>query len=362
MKTKLLFAASFLLAACASDKVASEWPGSYLIVLEKEDGQAAVIEPNSGWVKDRYATDPGPHECAVSQNGQYAVTTNYGAKTPGNTLTVIALLERKRETVIDISPHKRPHGIVFLDRRTTVLVTSETSDAVLEVSLNSLKVERTIPTGAKGSHMIALSPDRKRAYTANVWGGSVSVLDLEKGTLEKVIPIGEKPEGIDVGPDGRIWVGVNDEAKVVVVDPRTLEVTHTIDTLPLPIRVKVTYDGKLAVVSCATSDEVVLIDTAKHEIVARIALNAGKPAPAAGGAEGPASGDANGPCAPVGIVIDPDSRLAFVAESAADRVAVIDLRERRVRGHFATGNHPDGLAWAFTRADPRGGTLDGTIR
>jgi YVTN family beta-propeller protein len=344
------------IAACeAPNRIAPSWPGSYLVVLEKQDAQAAVIEPNSGWVKDRFATDAGPHEVVVSRNGEFAVTSNYGdGGTRGHTLTVIALLERRRESTIDLSPHERPHGIVFLDRRSTVLVTSETSSAVLEVSLRGLKVERTIPTGAQGSHMIALSLDHKRAYTTNVGSGTVSVLDIEKGELVKQIQVGSKPEGLDVASDGRIWVGLNDEARVVVIDPNSLAVTESIADLPLPIRVKVTFDGKLAVVSCAASNEIALIDTKTLQIVARIPMMKLDAGPT-----GAREGFTPGSSMPIGIVIDPQSKLAFVALNAADKVAVIDLEEHRVRGHFETGHGPDGMAFVFQLSDPRGSLLDG---
>ncbi len=345
-----------LFAACATpNKIAPSNPGSYLIVLEKQDGKAAVIEPNSGCVKDRYDTDAGPHEVAVSGNGQYAVVTNYGdGGTQGHTLTVLDLLKRHRESTIELGPLERPHGIAFLDLRSTVLVTSESSDSVLEVSVQKMRVERRIATGAKGTHMLALSPDRKRAYTANVGSGTVSVLDLEKGVLVQQIEVGQKPEGIAVGRDGRIWVGLNDEAKVVVIDPSTLKVTDSVADLPFPIRVKLTYDGKLAVVSCAASGEVELIDAQTLKVVARIPMEKLDPAPM----DTPDGMTAGSPV-PVGIVIHPDSNLAFVALNAANKVAVIDLNERRVRGYYATGNGPDGMAWSYHLGDPNGNIFDG---
>lgn len=345
-----------LFATCAtSNRIAPSNPGSYLVVLEKEDGKASVIEPNSGWVKDRYETDVGPHEVAVSGNGQYAVVANYGDRgTQGHTLTVLSLLQRKRESTIELGPGERPHGITFLDLRSTVLVTSESSSSVLEVSVQKMKVTRKIPTGAKGSHMLALSLDRKRAYTANVGSGTVSVLDLVKGELVQQIEVGRQPEAIAVGRDGRIWVGLNDEAKVVIIDPNTLAVTGSVAELPFPIRVKLTYDGKLAVVSCAASGEVALIDTQTLQVVARIPMEKLDPAPT----DTP-DGMTPGSSVPVGIVIEPESKYAFVALNAAKKVAVIDLQERRVRGYYETGNGPDGMAWSYHVGDPRGNIFDG---
>jgi hypothetical protein len=171
------------------------------------------------------------------------------------------------------------------------------------------------------------------------------------------VEVGGQVEGLDVGPDGRIWVGVNDGARVVVIDPRTLAIVATVQDLPVPIRVRVTPDGKTAVVSCLASGEVALIDTATLAVVARVPLEKLDPAPA-----GTPEGWTPGSPMPVGIAIDLQSQYAFVSLAATDRVAVIDLAERRVRGHYEGLPGPDGLCWTFHRGDPRGAMLDSPLR
>ncbi|MBL8857237.1 MAG: beta-propeller fold lactonase family protein [Planctomycetes bacterium] len=349
MSKLILLAPLLFFPGCASaPKVAEVWPGSYLIVLEKDAAQAVVVEPNGGFVKHVFATETGPHEVCVSRNGQYAVIANYGDGTVrGHTLSVFDLVEERRERLIDLAPHERPHGIAFLDRRSTVLVTSETSNAVLEVDLRSGKVTRAIPTGAELSHMLALSPDKKRAYTSNAGSGSISVLDLEQGTLAHVVEMGTRPEAIDVAPNGEIWVGDNEENKVVVIDPVSLKVIAVIHDLRLPIRLAVAPDGSLVAVSCAATGEIALIDARTKNVATRIPLERSD----APSASLPPMFEPGSPV-PVGILIDPDSRYAFVSLAAADRVAVIDLEERRVRTTIAAPGGPDGLAWAFRRAPP----------
>jgi YVTN family beta-propeller protein len=50
-----------------------------------------------------------------------------------------------------------------------------------------------------------------------------------------------------------------------------------------------------------------------------------------------------------GILIVPDGSKAYVAVSAKNKVAVIDLKELKVIGEIPTGKNPDGLAWAQQR-------------
>ena len=46
-----------------------------------------------------------------------------------------------------------------------------------------------------------------------------------------------------------------------------------------------------------------------------------------------------------GILIVPDGSRAYVAVSAKDKVAVVDLKSLEVTGYVSTGRQPDGLAW-----------------
>ncbi len=342
---RLLLALALCTACSSTDGGASARPGSYLAVLNKADATLYVIEPNSGHVKDAAPTGRGPHEAAASNDGRKIVVCNYGDQTPGSTLSIFDTVDRRIVETIDLSPHQRPHGIVFLDRRTTVLVTSETSRALLEVDIQKKRVVRTFDTGAEISHMLDVTPDGKRAFTANIKSGSVSAIDLESGKLLQVIPTGNGPEAIDVSPDGReVWVGHNGDHKIVILDAASLEKEGELPCGPLPIRVKFTPDGKRVLVSCAASGEVAVIDAAERREIARMAMERATPAdPAA--ASNP---DATNPV-PVGLLIDPRGKFAYVALHAAGKVAIVNLETLAVTGHFAAGNQPDGMAWVYRR-------------
>ena len=48
---------------------------------------------------------------------------------------------------------------------------------------------------------------------------------------------------------------------------------------------------------------------------------------------------------PVGVLVRPDGREAFVANTQADVITVIDLRELRIARRLITRTEPDGMAW-----------------
>jgi YVTN family beta-propeller protein len=285
---------------------------------------------------------------------------NYGDQTPGNTITVIDLLERRTERVIDLGEYTRPHGIEFLDRDHWFVVTSETKRALLKVSMRTGDVERVMDTKQDASHMVAVAPDKRRAWVANIGSGSVSAIDLESGEIAMAVPTGAGAEGLDVRPDGsEVWVANRSEDTITVIDARTMEVLETIDVSPdgagpqapgagnrprsFPIRLKFTPDGARALTTCALSGDVAVLDARERRITARIAMEA----PAVEDAEGRLFQVPEGGPTPVGLLVDPRGRFAFVANTNADFVAVIDLETLAIRGHIPTGREPDGLAWTY---------------
>ncbi len=52
---------------------------------------------------------------------------------------------------------------------------------------------------------------------------------------------------------------------------------------------------------------------------------------------------------PVGILIEPDGARAYVANTAADTVAIFDLKTLAVVDRIRAGREPDGLALAPVR-------------
>ena len=49
---------------------------------------------------------------------------------------------------------------------------------------------------------------------------------------------------------------------------------------------------------------------------------------------------------PIGILISPEGERVFIANTQDDFVTVIDRQARTVIDQIATGDEPDGLAWA----------------
>ena len=83
----------------------------------------------------------------------------------------------------------RPHCPRFGPKDGLLYVTTELDKTVSVIDPKTLKMVGTIPTEQPESHMLAISHDGRRGYTANVGPGTVSVLDMEGRKNLAIIPI-----------------------------------------------------------------------------------------------------------------------------------------------------------------------------
>jgi YVTN family beta-propeller protein len=338
--------AALLSLSLASPALAAA-SGGTLVVLNKSDHTASLLSLPGGEVRATLPTGHGPHEVAVSPDGATAVVSNYGTREqPGKSLTVLDVAGARQVADVDLGEYRRPHGLAWLADGKTLAVTVEGSRALLLVDVAAAKVLAAIPTEQEVSHMVAVAPGAGggRAFVANIGSGSVSVLDLAERRLVRNLKTGAGAEGIDVTPDGaEVWITNREGDTVTVVDARSLETRATLPCKAFPIRVKITPDGKRALVSNARSGDVAVFEVASRREVGRIAMQAA----AVDGAGGRLFGDqfGQGPV-PVGILVAPDGSRAYVANTNADQVTVLDLQGLRVEGRLTAGREPDGLGYS----------------
>ena len=321
-----------LLAAAALGITAlgAQGSGGTLLVLNKVDATLAFVDPSTNQVVARVPTGEGPHEVVVSTDGTLAFVSNYGAQTPGSSLSVIDIAARKELRRVDVSPLRRPHGLAFADGK--VYFTAEVNRVVGRYDPASNQIDWVMGTGQAGTHMVMANPDGSRLITANIGSDSISV--LERGTNPLAwnvtsIAVGRGPEGMDVSPDGReLWAAHSRDGAVSIVDLAAKRVTATVDAqTKRSNRLKFTADGKLVLISDLDAGELVILGAADHKPLKRIKLGA----------------------APEGILVPPSGSRVYIAVNGDNYVAVLDLNKLDVVARISAGNGPDGLAWVGGR-------------
>ncbi|MBL8166862.1 MAG: YncE family protein [Acidobacteria bacterium] len=298
---------------------------SYLLVLNKAENTLAIVDPQSYEVLAKVPTGEGPHEVIASADGKLAFVANYGtAQVLGSSLSVIDLAAKKELRRVDLGALRRPHGIAVANGK--VYFTCEVNRVVARYDPAADKVDWVMGTGQDATHMLAMSADAKKIYTANIRSNNVTAFDLSARPLKVVqIPVGPQPEAIDLSPDGKeLWVGQNADGKISIIDTTTNKVRETIQAGRQPIRIKFTPDGKRALVSDPQTGELIVFEVATRKEIKRIAVGE----------------------VPVGILITPDGKRAFVATMQAGQVTVVNLEDLSVLKKIEPGKGPDGLAWA----------------
>jgi YVTN family beta-propeller protein len=313
---------------------AGEAVADLLVVLNKSDHEAVLVDPASLATVARIPTGVGPHEAAVSPDGRTVFVSNYGMfgvfregerrDQPGNTISVLDLERGAARDTFDLGEYTRPHGIWVSRDGRRLWVTCEGAQAVLELDAASGAIREAWQTGQEVSHMLVPTPDERKLYVANIRSGSVSVIDRQEGGV-RTVPTGAGAEGIDVTPDGReVWVTNRAANTVSVIATASDSVVASFESGgQMPIRVKFTPDGKEAWVSNARSNAVAVFDVRSRRRLATIEVGA----------------------MPIGIQMSPDGRRAFVANTNDDKVTRIDVRSRKAERGFSPGNEPDGMAW-----------------
>ena len=298
-----------------------------LVALNKAEGSLTIIDPTDMKVLGKVPTGEGPHEVVLSADGRTAFVANYGNQTPGSSFSVIDLEAKKELRRVDLSPMLRPHGLQEVGGK--IYFTSEVNRLIGRYDPATNRVDWLMGTGQNATHMIVVTPDQKRIYTANIGSDSVTAFEAQPNPNNPWkmthVAVGKQPEAIDISPDGReVWVGLNTEGAVDVIDTATNKVSGKVNLGGRPYRVKFSPDGKQAFMTMPNTKEIIVIDSATKKEIRRIKLES----------------------VPLGIVFSKDGKTAFVSAVQNDFVLKIDLEKGEVSGRAVSGLAPDGVALA----------------
>jgi YVTN family beta-propeller protein len=334
MRVKIFFAAAGLAILFFGGRAASQSTAraARLLVINKADHTLSIVDPKSG--RQLSAVPVGgitAHEVAASPDGRTAWVPVYGNSgvgrpgTDGRTLTVIDLESQKPIATVDFGQPARPHSAVFGPQNGMLYVTSELTRSIDVIDPATKKIVDAIPTGAAESHMLAISSDGKRGYTANVGPGTVSAIDLVNKKVLAVIPVSGMTQRIAISADDR-WAFTADQTKpqLAVIDTATNRVARWVPLSDTGFGAAPTRDGRRLLITQPGGGKVAVLELQSMKIERSIDV----------------------PAAPQEILIRPDGQVAYVSCDHSKQVAVINLSSWKVDKLIDVGAGADGLAWA----------------
>lgn len=298
------------------------WASPRILVVSTGEARLKVFDGATYELLYSVKVPGKPHEVAVSRDGRLAFVADYEGL--DNSVSIIDLEKRERVTGVNLKPSYRPHGMAVTRNNQSLFVTCEASRAVLELDIASHKVTRTISLRDDGVHMLILSPDEKWLYATSPVAGTVSIVDVAAGKLERTVLSGSGCEGIAITPDGKeIWSVNRVLQTIAVIQTAANKKEMTMPAVGNPIRIHFTGDASLALVSCGLSNDIAVFDRAARKEVGRVAVGE----------------------FPLGIEITPDGKRWLVTNHRSASVSVIDAASRTQTESFAVGLDPEGILY-----------------
>lgn len=194
---------------------------------------------------------------------------------------------------------------------------------------------------------LALSPDGRVLYAAEVYGEAVAALDVETGERLARAPLGAEGYAVAVAPDGSaVYATVWGGARVAVLQPRTLKPIAEIPVGEHPNALAFSKDGRRLFVACAHTNAVWVVDVATRTAGEQIATALTPKAP-------PGS-------TPNALALSPDGSTLLVANADNNTLAVVNVArpgDSRFLGFVPTGWYP--TAVGFDRKGERVLVLSG---
>ena len=309
----------FLLPAFAESK---DLQGTVIVVNKKGD-TISFIDVASRQIKFTRATGKGPHELALTDDGLWAVVTDYVG---GNSLSVFDVKQAKKVRTIDLSEYPRPHGVLFLNDQRRVAVSSEGSDSVVIADIHAGIIEKAIATEQKGSHMVALPASSKRVYTTNMGSHTVSEMAIQSGKLLRKLATPKVPEAITVNKSGtELWVGSNEDGLVTLYDLVSGKQIEQWQGFSFPYRILLTQDEHYAVIPDYSNNTLDILDRVNQKRLHQLKFDKGT--------------------TPKGVYFHPDDRTLFMSAYGKNKIFAIDILSGKVLFELPTGDGPDGVAF-----------------
>jgi YVTN family beta-propeller protein len=169
-----------------------------------------------------------PQSVAVTPNGDYVYTANFGAAT-------VSVISTATDTVTATIPVETgPFGVAVTPNGNYVYVANSGSGTVSVISTATNRVTATI-TGLSEPLGVAVTPNGAYAYVTNDGSGTVSVISTATNKVTATITVGSAPYDVAIAPNcAYAYVTNSNSATVSVINvvpsvsvspsPRTMDV------------------------------------------------------------------------------------------------------------------------------------------
>ena len=252
---------------------------SYYVVLMNNDSTLAVVDPivsmagATSTLASVLLKGPGADWVASDRDRRLYVSMPR--------VGMVAVLDTENfKVVANIDAGKTPVRTVLQPDGRFLWVGNNAADeatsGVTVIDFDSGAAAAFIATGA-GHHEIAFSADSRLAFVTNRGSGSVSVIDVATRKVVKTLNTGAQPLAIAYSALSRqVYVSDGKDGRVSVIDAERMEIVARIELKPGLGPMRISPDGRFALVLNPQRDLVHVIDVATNEAVQDVEV-AGEP-------------------------------------------------------------------------------------
>jgi PQQ-dependent catabolism-associated beta-propeller protein len=263
------------------------------------------------------------------QTGQIFVTAE-----KDNALVVFQAEKDIRKTV-QVGSYticKRPRHLQLTPNRLQLLIACGDDNVIAVWDIAQKKIINQIKAG-EDPEIFDISPDGRMLYTSNEEDATLTGYDLVNKKKVFAVKVGGEPEGVKVSADGQcVYVTSEVNSLVQVIDVASKKVIHNIPVGKRPRRLMLTA-------STTHPDELWVTNELSASVnVIRLSDNSVQ-----GKIDFKPPGMRSEDVTPVGIVLSPDGKTAYVGLGHANHVAIVDVTTRMVRSYVLVGKRAWGL-------------------
>lgn len=223
---------------------------SYRIFVCNQGSDILSVIDGENWVVSRIAnvdinsTIDAPH--MVKESGPYYYVTLISANK--------FLKIRKTDNAIEGETNGIERaGMIQINSHGTIAYISRSStspgiyNSVYAVALDNMSIIKEISLPVTGvPHAIAITPDNKKLYVANLTKDRVSIVDAETNEFvdDIVLPNGTEPMEAMIAPDGKyLYISAMGTHKLIIIDTQTDQILTSVDVNHMPMHIAVSSTG-----------------------------------------------------------------------------------------------------------------------
>jgi YVTN family beta-propeller protein len=331
-----VMAAAALIGCGKKNEEQAAPPKAYKVYVSNElAGTLTVIDGPSRKIVATIPVGKRPRAMAASADGQYLYVTLSGSPIAGPGVDEKTLPEPDRSAdglaVVDTRQNRLVRVLkgvvnpeqVAVARDGKLYAGSEDSQAIAVIARDGARLASIAVAGEPEG--VALGPDGKILYVTEEEDGKVLAVDTETNAVIKTIPVGARPRSLAFSPDGmRAYVTAELGKSVSVLDARRhtlLSTVHLTGEVVLPMGVAVSPDSKRVYVTTGRGGDLVALDAESLRPLKAVAVGR----------------------RPWGVAISPDGKTIFTANGPSNDVTVIDAATLAVIAKIPVGERPWGI-------------------